>query len=123
MTISATILDAMLAAGCTAEQIAAYVKTDLKQQVAVYVYVIAPQDDDSPVKVGVSDNPWYRRLALEAGSPVRLRMVGVVECSDRYTAMELERRYHDHAVTRRLHGEWFDVNCDSAMDWLQSNHG
>lgn len=83
-----------------------------------YVYIIAPEHAESPVKVGVAALPWSRLADLQCGSPVPLRIVEIFGSEVRAEAVALERLFHQHHAAARLHGEWFDVDAGEANYWL-----
>lgn len=55
-----------------------------------------------PIKIGMSVDPGDRLAALQAGSPVTLRIIGIAD-GGQPQEVALHRRLAKH----RLHGEWF----------------
>ncbi|HYF34538.1 MAG TPA: GIY-YIG nuclease family protein, partial [Prosthecobacter sp.] len=86
-----------------------------------YVYIIAPEQAETPCKVGISDKPWARLSALQIGSPVKLRVVEIYEFDSRDDAFRMEKEFHQSYAEWRLHGEWFDINADDANYFLFEN--
>jgi len=60
--------------------------------------------DGGLVKIGVSDSPNSRLANHQCGSPVRLKIVKLIENIDR----SVEGRIHLKFSEFRKHGEWFD---------------
>lgn len=67
-------------------------------------FISAHPDDlpDAPIKIGISYHPEARLSEMQAGSPVRLVLLGV-----RVGTLKAERRHHARFAADRLHGEWF----------------
>lgn len=76
----------------------------LKRGRPTWVYFIQGENSGL-IKIGKSDKPDARISDLQAGSPVRLNLIGVVY--DR-SAGELERNLHKVFANLRRHGEWFE---------------
>lgn len=91
----------------------------------VYIVAVCPATIDaeicSPVKIGVSDNPWWRIRDMQIGSPEFLSLFHTLECESRERAFEIEHALHAEFYDRRLHGEWFDVSPGEALDSLISH--
>lgn len=87
----------------------------------VFVYVICEQTDlgRGPVKVGMSDNPWYRAISLSAGNPRKLDVFRVFSMPTRREARELEQLFHRRNSEFRVHGEWFNKTPGSAGRHLE----
>jgi hypothetical protein len=64
-----------------------------------YTYFIQSEDGGN-IKIGSSRNPSARLSSLQTGSPVKLRLVGVIE-------KPIERELHSKFSEHRTHGEWF----------------
>jgi hypothetical protein len=84
----------------------------------VYVYIIAPKETETPVKVGISSDPWKRLSSVQTGSPVELDVVEIYGCDTRDEAVRLERDFHAAHAPTRLSGEWFNLEADEANYWL-----
>lgn len=122
MSLSPSVIDAMIAAGCTAEQLGAAYKASCVARVS-YVYIIRPFHGLRPVKVGMAYNPWYRITELQTGSPVPLHLHNAFPVKSREDAQSLEREFHEAFAADRLHGEWFEVDADTAEEWLRLEIG
>jgi predicted GIY-YIG superfamily endonuclease len=86
--VSAEILDAMVASGCSAEQIAAVVKAALIDDPATgeprrhYVYVLSdPRDEYRSFYVGVSQDP-AQRLRSHARDPLSAAYITLRQIAD-----------------------------------------
>jgi len=55
-------------------------------------------------KIGISENPETRVVAIQTGCPLRVKIHVDVENDQ---AAELEQALHKHFADRRLEGEWF----------------
>lgn len=71
-----------------------------------YVY-FAEAEGLNRVKVGVATHVPSRVATLQTGSPVALKVLGVVETDD---ASYLEAAIHRQFAEDRLHGEWFTLS-------------
>jgi hypothetical protein len=67
------------------------------------------------VKIGVSNNPRKRLLALATGCPVQCTLVGIVP-GDRSEEASIHERFKSH----RVHGEWFRFDRP-INDYLREN--
>lgn len=75
-----------------------------------YVYFVEAMEGVGRIKIGfTSRNPFSRMEELQTGSPVRLRLHGIIGGSFE-TEAAIHRALHDC----RLHGEWFDIDADMA---------
>jgi hypothetical protein len=71
------------------------------------VYLITSESGLS--KIGVSGDVWERLKALQAMSPIELKLLGYKTVK---RAVKLERELHARFKDRRRHGEWFDLTED-----------
>jgi len=61
------------------------------------------------VKIGVSNDPWWRIQDLQAGSPLELRLDLVLDFdTDRSRALVYEDALHQHFAEYWRFREWFD---------------
>jgi hypothetical protein len=60
--------------------------------------------EEGPVKIGFSRDFHRRLAALQAASPVELRLLAVIVDA----SPVIERNYHSRFGRHRLHGEWFE---------------
>lgn len=60
------------------------------------------------VKIGVSSNPWWRVVDLQAGSALKIKIDHLFRFSDRTDAFTWEDAAHQHFAEYWRHGEWFD---------------
>jgi hypothetical protein len=77
------------------------------------VYFIQAVDDQyGPVKIGYAADVHRRLIAIQTGSPLRLRIVAVMD-----GAQETEAAMHiRHRAARIDGGEWFRFTADIAAD-------
>ncbi len=61
--------------------------------------------DNGLIKIGKSNNPKERLKALQAGSPLKLRIVKTIP-----GGMNLEQKLHKYFDHLRQYGEWFKPN-------------
>ena len=83
-----------------------------------YIYIIEAEELER-IKIGVADNPDARLSALRALSPCTIRIAALITVGNREDAFLLESELHKRYVSRRIHGEWFDVSADEAINDLQ----
>lgn len=84
------------------------------------IYVIAPADG-WPCKIGISTAPRKRVAGLQTACWKQLDVKWCGFLANVQQAKELERRAH-RALTDQakwLHGEWFDLRPDKAVDLVQ----
>lgn len=80
-----------------------------------FVYAIG--SEDGPVKFGITTNLESRLRSLQTGSPQKLELIWVFTVPEREAALAMERRIHEVA-SRRLAGEWFDIDAVVAFEHL-----
>ncbi len=68
------------------------------------VYFIKPVGMDGPIKIGCSESPARRRIALEAWSPFPLELVATIEGD-----CLLEQRFHAEFIADHERLEWFRI--------------
>jgi hypothetical protein len=78
-----------------------------KKAEAKTVYLITSESGLS--KIGVSIDVWGRLKALQAMSPIELKLLGYKTVK---RAGKLERELHARFKDKRRHGEWFDLTED-----------
>lgn len=79
-----------------------------------FVYAIVGCD---AVKIGHAVAPEFRLKLFQAGSPIKLDLVGYVEGGQAH-----ERELHARFSEYRLHGEWFQL-CGEVADWVETVRG
>ena len=84
-----------------------------KQKRASYVYVI--ECGQNKTKVGVSNDPGSRLLALQTANPSRISIYFTLPCISSRLAYKIENRAHAILVDRRLTGEWFSCSASEAV--------
>ena len=79
-----------------------------------FVYVIGREE--GPVKVGISTYPWGRLATLQIGCPFKLTLLHTHKARSRNHALEHEEMFHGVYDENRLHGEWFDLDAELAIE-------
>jgi len=90
-----------------------------------FVYIIChvkDGEDVGPVKIGMSDRPEYRLGNLRSGNPSRIRLYKKISAPNRDYALFLEGGFHAMLVSRKLQGEWFDLEPKEAMGLMAVNY-
>lgn len=86
-----------------------------------HVYVIS--EDGGPVKIGYARNAFWRLIQLQIGNPRKLEMRGVIWCEERSMAARLEKLTKAEFVSRNIRGEWYDVDPQTVIDFLEGHVG
>lgn len=60
-----------------------------------------------PIKIGCTNNLEKRLCDLQAGSPLKLILLGTI-----YGGYEKEENLHKRFGKHRIHGEWFNLSDD-----------
>ena len=81
---------------------------------ACFVYIIGREE--GPVKVGISRNPAGRLDQIKAGCPFEIDVICQASMPDRSAAFAIEYAFHSSNSDRRLSGEWFEMDWESAAD-------
>ena len=79
------------------------------------IYVIGPEA--GPFKVGISNSPQKRLVALQTGNPARLSLHFEMDSED---AARLEAKFHSAFDHARLSGEWFTLPLDAIRESLEN---
>lgn len=83
---------------------------------ATFIYVVAQQDGSQPWKIGKTQDPVQRLKSHQAGSPVPLVYMKIVQAHP-----DLEKSLHRQFAKYRTHGEWFhlsEANAQMVLDRL-----
>lgn len=67
-----------------------------------YIYFIRPEGMQGPIKIGCSNKPARRLIALSVWSPYPLEIIAVAPGD-----LTLEKRVHEYFAAERWHHEWF----------------
>lgn len=78
-----------------------------------FVYVIGPDKEGSPIKIGISGNCEKRLKELQTGHPEKLMIHHKVEVAKDHVRL-LERMIHKTNSQSRLAGEWFNLSVEDA---------
>lgn len=82
-----------------------------------FIYVIAG-DPAGPVKIGFSNDPHKRLRQLQTGYPGRLTL-HYTEAFPEPRARLMERIIHKTIAPRRVKGEWFSIDVETAIAEVQ----
>lgn len=63
------------------------------------------------IKIGSSRDPQARLRQLQTGSPVQLKLMGVVKCRSDDHAKRIENLAHNLFYKQRRRGEWFRLSA------------
>jgi hypothetical protein len=78
-----------------------------------YVYLIA---NSKAVKIGIADDPYKRLSGLQTAHHEHLRICCTFQCENRISATRLEGLLHSRYASKRLRGEWFNLNPNAIID-------
>lgn len=84
------------------------------------VYLIARRYDGvpvSPVKIGIAERPLRRLAGLQTGCPFALMLHETWKLGDISAGTESD--IHEMFAHNRLHGEWFDVEPETARRLIE----
>lgn len=85
----------------------------------MHVYIVqAGTKKNSPVKIGMSDDPKKRIKQLQTGNPSVLRLLISIKCESRKHALELEKTLHRMLLNKNILNEWFRVKQKSLFDTI-----
>lgn len=78
----------------------------------MYVYFIKAfgERDLVRIKIGKAKDPEERLKTLQTGSPVKLKLIGVIKCKSSAHAYHVEKLAHDRFYKQRKRGEWFRLS-------------
>lgn len=68
------------------------------------------------IKVGIAANVEMRRYKLQMANPFEVRIERKYGVGDRHYARLAERATHEDLAEYRVHGEWFRVEFDVALE-------
>lgn len=88
-----------------------------------FVYVIAEEGSESPIKIGVADDSRTRAVTLQSGNYRLLEVRAEFTMSSRRLAYQIERMAHRHFAEFSIRGEWFDVDDETAIKMLRNCSG
>ena len=82
-------------------------------------FIYCGDQQNSPVKIGVTSNIESRISNLQTGNPYVLVCKALIPCEDKGQAYRLESYLHDRFKKKRMNGEWFklyDFNMKSILN-------
>ena len=71
----------------------------------MFTYLVQADLGSGHVKIGKSIDPERRLKVMQSGSPIKLKIVAVLEG-------DFEKEYHDRFKHLKVHGEWFEAHQD-----------
>lgn len=77
------------------------------------IYVVEAQTGADRVKIGIAFQARPRLAQIQNSSPVPLAFAFIAECAQ---AANIEARVHQMLQAARIHGEWFEVSRQIAID-------
>lgn len=82
------------------------------------IYAISPADNGWPTKIGISQNPVKRLDGLQTACWKRLEIREYRYAANFKEAKEIEQKVHADlsADGKSLHGEWFDIKAEKAIE-------
>lgn len=84
-----------------------------------YVYIIG-MGDGTAYKIGVSDSPFDRLMAIRTGNPQPVSVVYVKECGK--LAMDVEKTVHKYmkGTFNHMSGEWYNISLETAITLIEN---
>ena len=79
-----------------------------------FVYLIGCKDGCGPTKIGVTGDLGKRLATVQTNCPFEAVLHASVFFPLRYLAVSIEQLCHQMLASRRLHGEWFDIDSKLA---------
>ncbi len=86
-----------------------------------HLYIIQ-EGDSGPIKIGVAANAGCRRTGLQAGNPRPIFLRAVFTGTDKRLIGGIERRVHAHFADRRVVLEWFAVEPQEAIAFIEQSY-
>ena len=71
------------------------------------VYFITTSSLKPYVKIGRTNNIKKRIRQLQVGNPLKIRLIGIINCSCKKISAKLERELHNKLSYKNKSGEWF----------------
>lgn len=87
---------------------------------ALPTYLYAIGRPEGPVKIGISNGPNGRLIALQTGCPFSLQIIHTVPIGTFDQARKHERAIHDIYAGDRLAGEWFNIDGEQAIEAIET---
>jgi hypothetical protein len=78
-----------------------------------FVYVIGTKG--GPVKIGYSNNPEFRLHQIQTGQPMRVSVLRTFAVPSKRMGNSIETRCFELLRERRMNGEWYAINSNTAV--------
>ena len=85
----------------------------------VFVYII---ETNNKYKIGIAGDLSNRVRQITTSSPYQVTVLYYHKMNSRKSAIEKEKLLHDKFSTKRLRGEWFELDKDD-LDWIKRELG
>ncbi len=83
------------------------------------VYLVTPEADGAPVKVGVAANPYDRLSSHQVSNFIPLRLHRFWWVAGRQIALRIETFFKQHHRSRCVRGEWFHLSLAEAEAFVE----
>jgi hypothetical protein len=87
-------------------------------------FIYCGEQQNSPVKIGVTSNIEGRISNLQTGNPWVLVCKALIPCANKEQAYKLESYFHNRFKKKRMNGEWFKLynfNMKKILDDFSEN--
>tara|TARA_R110002072_G_C7795090_1_gene521199 strand:- start:58 stop:741 length:684 start_codon:yes stop_codon:yes gene_type:complete len=93
---------------------------NIKTKAKGYVYFIAGNENYELIKIGYSINLDKRIKQFKTGFSNGVFLVGYFYCED---FIDLEKKLHNKYQSKRKTGEWFKLDKNKVVDFINTNKG
>lgn len=91
------------------------------------VYIIKMYDDEGTVfskcKIGLTSDPIARLNTIQACNPFKIKYAWIEHMDSRRHAQTFEATMHQYLDKRRIHGEWFNIHPQDAIEAIDRGYG
>ena len=92
-------------------------RVNKRDSVLTVVYVIKAGDF---VKIGIAENVVTRLIVFRTHCPLEIELLFCSTSRPRPEAREIEICCHNHFSQHNVHGEWFKVNVEAVIEFIQT---
>lgn len=91
-----------------------------KAGVHVYLFCFYGRENEplGPVKIGITSNVASRLAGVQTGQHRKLHALAVFGTPNREIARRLESSFHEQLGSKRMEGEWFEMDPIRALETL-----